>query len=147
MPDLDLDDFFAGALDTFRNDAGLFGLPLQIESSLLFYRADLFEAAGLEGPPETMDELMDVRRRARQRRGRRLRHARPRRRRDQPDRQPALLVRRRVAGRGGQVRPGLPESIAAHEFYAELMRNYGPPGPANLHWAEVTSLYAQGQAR
>lgn len=39
-----------------------------------------------------------------------------------------------------------PESIAAHEFYAELMRNYGPPGPANLHWAEVTSLFAQGQA-
>jgi multiple sugar transport system substrate-binding protein len=39
-----------------------------------------------------------------------------------------------------------PESIAAHEFYADLMRNYGPPGPANLHWAEVTSLYAQGQA-
>ncbi len=26
------------------------------------------------------------------------------------------------------------------------MREYGPPGPANLHWAEVTSLFAQGQA-
>jgi multiple sugar transport system substrate-binding protein len=146
MPDLDLDDFFAGALDTFRSDAGLFGLPLQIESSVLFYRADLFEAAGLEGPPTTMDELMAY---------------------------AAALDSEQVAGfamrgRGaaatsqtvnllysfggrwmddeGNSALASPESLAAHEFYAELMRNYGPPGPANLHWAEVTSLFAQGQA-
>lgn len=146
MPDLDLDDFFAGALDTFRSPAGLFGLPLQIESSVLFYRADLFEAAGLEGPPTTMDELMAY---------------------------AAALDSEMVAGfamrgRGaaatsqtvnllysfggmwmnedGSSALASPESLAAHEFYAELMRNYGPPGPANLHWAEVTSLFAQGQA-
>jgi len=26
------------------------------------------------------------------------------------------------------------------------MRNYGPPGPTNLHWPEVLGLYGQGQA-
>jgi multiple sugar transport system substrate-binding protein len=146
MPDLDLDDFFAGALDTFRDGDTVFGLPLQIESSLLFYRADLLEAAGLEGPPATMDELMAY---------------------------AAALDSDQVAGfamrgRGaaatsqtvnllysfggewlddeGKSALASPESVAAHEFYGELMREYGPPGPTNLHWAEVTSLYAQGQA-
>ena len=146
MPDLDLSDFFGGAIGTFEDDGQLFGLPLQIESSLLFYRADLVEAAGLEGPPETMEELMAY---------------------------AAALSNEMVAGfamrgRGaaatsqtvnllysfggewlddeGKSALDSPESVAAHEFYAELMRNYGPPGPTNLHWAEVTSLYAQGQA-
>jgi multiple sugar transport system substrate-binding protein len=146
MPDLDLDDFFGGAIGTFRNEQGLFGLPLQIESSVLFYRADLLEAAGLDGPPDTMDELMEY---------------------------AAALHRDGVAGfamrgRGaaatsqtvnllysfggewlnpdGTSALASDESVAAHEFYAELMRNYGPPGPTNLHWAEVTSLFAQGQA-
>jgi multiple sugar transport system substrate-binding protein len=146
MPDLDLDDFFAGAIGTFQNEQGLFGLPLQIESSLLFYRADLFEAAGLEGPPETMDELMayaealhggDV---------------------------AGFAMRGRGAAATSQIvnllysfggewlnedgSSGLasPESIAALTFYAELMRNYGPPGPTNLHWPELLGLYGQGQA-
>ena len=146
MPGLDLDDFYAGALDTFRSDAGLFGLPLQIESSVLFYRADLFEAAGLEGPPTTMDELMEYAAAL------------------EGDQMAGFAMRGRGAAAtsqtvnllysfGGQWMDdegnsalASPESVAAHEFYAELMREYGPPGPANLHWAEVTSLFAQGQA-
>jgi multiple sugar transport system substrate-binding protein len=146
MPDLDLDDFFAGAIDTFRDGDRLFGLPLQIESSLLFYRTDLFEAAGLTRPPETMDELLDYASKL----------------------SSELVAGFAMRGRGAAAtsqtvnllysfggewldengKSGLasPESVAAHEFYANIMRNYGPPGPANLHWAEVTGLYAQGQA-
>ncbi|TVR87698.1 MAG: sugar ABC transporter substrate-binding protein [Trueperaceae bacterium] len=145
-PDLDLEDFFGGALGTFQAPDGLFGLPLQIESSVLFYRADLFEAAGLSGPPETMDELMAYAAAL------------------ETDTVAGFAMRGRGAAATSQTVNLLysfggswmddagnsalasPESIAAHEFYAELMRNYGPPGPANLHWAEVTSLYAQGQA-
>jgi multiple sugar transport system substrate-binding protein len=146
MPDLDLDDFFAGALGTFQGPQGLFGLPLQIESSLLFYRADLFEAAGLSGPPQTMEEL---------------------------EAYAAALHGGNVAGfamrgRGaaatsqivnllysfggswlddeGKSALASPESEAALSYYANLLRSYGPPGATNLHWAEVTSLYAQGQA-
>src|SRR5690554_1145906 len=58
-PDLDLEDFFGGAMSSFETEEGYVGLPLQIESSLLFYRKDLFEAAGLDGPPETLDELLE----------------------------------------------------------------------------------------
>ncbi|HZJ10208.1 MAG TPA: sugar ABC transporter substrate-binding protein [Trueperaceae bacterium] len=144
-PDLDIDDFFGGAIGTFENEQGLYGLPLQIESSLLFYRADLFEAAGLDGPPETFDELAAY---------------------------AAALDSEEVAGfamRGqgaaatsqivnllysfggqwldadGNSALDSEESVAALTYYADLLRNYGPPGPASLHWPEVTSLYAQGQ--
>lgn len=144
-PDLDLDDFFGGALGTFETDSGLVGLPLQIESSLLFYRKDLFEAAGLDGPPETLEQLAEY---------------------------AAILDDGNVAGfamRGqgaaatsqivnllysfggkwmnedGSSALASPESQAALEYYADLLTNYGPPGPANLHWAEVMGLYAQGQ--
>lgn len=146
MPDLDLDDFFGGAMGTFRDGDTVFGLPLQIESSVLFYRADLFEAAGLTRPPETMDELLDYARQL----------------------SSEFVAGFAMRGRGaaatsqtvnllysfggewlddeGKSALASPESVAAHEFYANIMRNYGPPGPANLHWAEVTSLFAQGQA-
>jgi multiple sugar transport system substrate-binding protein len=145
-PDLDLDDFFGGAIGTFRNEQGLFGLPLQIESSVLFYRADLLEAAGLDGPPETMEELREY---AAALHG---------------DGVAGFAMRGRGAAATSQIVNLLysfggewlnpdgtsalasPESEEALRFYADLLRNYGPPGPTNLHWAEVTSLYAQGQA-
>lgn len=144
-PDLDLDDFFAGAMSTFENDEGIYGLPLQIESSLLFYRSDLFAEAGLEGPPETMEELRDYAAAL---------HS---------DDVAGFAMRGQGAAATSQIVNLLysfggqwlnedgtsaldsPESIAALEFYADLMREYGPPGPAYLHWPEVTSLYAQGQ--
>jgi multiple sugar transport system substrate-binding protein len=145
-PDLDLEDFFGGAIGTFQNEQGLFGLPLQIESSLLFYRADLFEAAGLEGPPATTDELMayaaaldegDVAGFAMRGRGAAA---------------TSQTVNLLYSFGGEWLNPdgtsalASDASVAAHEFYAELMREHGPPGPTNLHWAEVTSLFAQGQA-
>lgn len=144
-PDLDLDDFFAGAMSTFESDDGIYGLPLQIESSLLFYRSDLFAEAGLEGPPETMEELRAY---AEALHG---------------DGVAGFAMRGQGAAATSQIVNLLysfggqwlnedgtsaldsPESVAALEFYADLLRNYGPPGPASLHWPEITSLYAQGQ--
>lgn len=145
MPDLDLDDFFGGAINTFRTADGLFGLPLQIESSLLFYRKDLFEAAGLAGPPETLDELRAYAE---------ILHS---------NEVAGFAMRGRGAAATSQIVNFLysfggrwlnedgssalasEESQAALSYYADLLRNFGPPGPANMHWAEVTSLYAQGQ--
>jgi multiple sugar transport system substrate-binding protein len=145
MPDLDLEDFFDGAISTFEGPEGLFGLPLQIESSLLFYREDLFREAGLEGPPETMEELREYAQAL------------------DSERVAGFAMRGRGAAATSQIvnllysfggqwlnedgRSALASeaSVQALEFYADLLRNYGPPGPANLHWNEVMSLYAQGQ--
>lgn len=145
-PELDLEDFFEGAISTFRTEGGLSGLPLQIESSILFYRRDLFAEAGLEGPPQTMEELRDYAERL-----------------DQGN-VAGIAMRGRGAAATSQIVNFLksfggdwlnedgssalasPESQEALTFYANLLRDFGPPGATNLHWAEVTSLYAQGQA-
>lgn len=145
-PDLDLDDFFDGALGTFQAPDGLFGLPLQIESSLLFYREDLLQEAGFDGPPETLEELEEYAAAL------------------ESDRVAGFAMRGKGAAAtsqivnllysfggqwlddGGSSALASPESVAALEYYANLLREYGPPGPSNMHWNEVMSLYAQGGA-
>lgn len=145
-PNLDLDDFFEGAISTFRDGEQLYGLPLQIESSLLFYRTDLFEEAGLPGPPETMEELREYAETL---------HS---------DQVTGITMRGRGAAATSQIVNFLMSfggnwlhddgssaldsdgSVDALTFYANLLRDFGPPGPATYHWAEVTSTYAQGQA-
>lgn len=145
-PGLDMDDFFYGAMSTFRNDDGVYGLPLQIEASLLFYRTDLFEAAGLDGPPTTMDQLREY--------ADKLKDGNV----------AGFVMRGKGAAATSQIVNFLysfggkwmnddgtsalnsPESKAALKFYADLLRADGPPGPASYHWAEVMGLYGQGQA-
>ncbi len=145
-PDLDLDDFFGGALSTFETPEGLVGLPLQIESSLLFYRTDLFEAAGLDGPPETLDQLLEY---AEILHGNGVSGFAMR---GQGAAATSQIVNLLYSFGGqwmnedGSSALASDESVAALEYYADLLRNYGPPGPANMHWAEVMGLYAQGQA-
>lgn len=143
-PELDLDDFFGGALSTFQAEQGLFGLPLQIESSLLFYREDLLAEAGFDGPPETTEELEEYAAAL------------------DSDEVAGFAMRGRGAAATSQIVNLLysfggkwlnedgtsalnsPESVAALEYYANMLREYGPPGPSNMHWNEVMSLYAQG---
>ena len=145
-PNIDLNDFFGGALNTFKSGGKVFGLPLQNETSLLFYRKDLFEQAGIPQPPRDMAELLA---------------------------DAALLKQGRVAGfamrgkganatsqivnflmsfGGTWLNPDGTSALNSYQskqalaFYADLLRNYGPPGETNMSWPEVTSLYAQGQA-
>ncbi len=39
-----------------------------------------------------------------------------------------------------------PEALAAFEYWGSMLREYGPPGSVNNHWAEVTSIFSQGRA-
>ena len=40
-------------------DGKMYGVPFWSESTILFYRKDLFEQAGLSGPPETWDQFLE----------------------------------------------------------------------------------------
>jgi multiple sugar transport system substrate-binding protein len=52
-------DDYVDAFKTFVTyDGHLWGLPIDGESTGLFYRTDLFKAAGISGPPKTWDEFM-----------------------------------------------------------------------------------------
>lgn len=57
-----LSAFFPGALDANRFEGRLYGLPLNIDAGLLYYRQDLLEKHGLD-PPSTWPELVRAARR------------------------------------------------------------------------------------
>ncbi|MEN1969868.1 sugar ABC transporter substrate-binding protein [Lentibacillus sp. N15] len=68
-PDYDVDDFIEGALNANRWDGvpghqvgtgNLWTVPLGFEINYLHYNKRAFEEAGIDGPPETFDELIKV---------------------------------------------------------------------------------------
>ncbi len=54
---VDKDDYIAAWRDAASFEGKMYGLPFDGETTGLFYRTDLFEAAGIEGPPTTWDEF------------------------------------------------------------------------------------------
>jgi multiple sugar transport system substrate-binding protein len=55
----DKEDFLSTALDTVSFNGELYGLPFLVHNSVMYYRTDLFEKAGLSKAPETWDEYRD----------------------------------------------------------------------------------------
>lgn len=57
----DADDFFQGDLQQYMVGDTLYGIPMVADTNILYWRTDLFEAAGLDpnDPPETYDELRE----------------------------------------------------------------------------------------
>lgn len=51
-------DFFEGTLEPLTKDGALYGIPQDVAVLSLFYRSDLFQAAGIDSPPATWDELV-----------------------------------------------------------------------------------------
>ena len=51
------EDYVEGFRNTALLDGSMYGLPFDGETTGLFYRTDLFEQAGIEGPPETWEEF------------------------------------------------------------------------------------------
>ena len=60
-PNLDLKDFFPLLLESFGTwDGGIYGLPFDNYSGLLFYNKCLLGDAGFDRPPDTWQELKEV---------------------------------------------------------------------------------------
>src|SRR5262245_72575 len=55
----DVDDFLPGALAPMKGGADVFALPFVAESTLMVYRKDLFEKAGVKAPG-TFDDLLAI---------------------------------------------------------------------------------------
>lgn len=52
--------FFEGILNTNEIDGNIYGIPWYVDTRVLFYRTDVIEKAGYNGPPRTWDELYDL---------------------------------------------------------------------------------------
>ena len=60
--DIKKEDFVFSYLDSLSTDDGLYGVPFQISSYVMYWNKDLFEKAGLdpETPPATYDEWTEM---------------------------------------------------------------------------------------
>jgi len=52
-------DFFP-VIDAMKREGEYYGLPTAVRSLALFYNKDILAQAGVEAPPETLDELVDI---------------------------------------------------------------------------------------
>ncbi|KRB36887.1 UNVERIFIED_CONTAM: sugar ABC transporter substrate-binding protein [Microbacterium sp. SLM126] len=60
MDDQAIADIKENVADFVTVDEGVYGYPMLVEpSTVLFYRTDLFEAAGIDAPPTTYEELIE----------------------------------------------------------------------------------------
>ena len=148
-PGYDLADISKVAFQGNLIEGKLIALPLHQNSSMLYYRKDLFEKHKIK-VPQTFQELEEA--------ARRLHNVE-----DGGQKMVGIVMRGKKAaatsqwapfllGMGGSwLKDGRPainasEAVQAFDLYGRLLRNYGPPGAVNYHWYETVSLFAQGKA-
>jgi len=145
-PDYNFDDFLPGTITFETIQDALIGIPIQLEVEMLFYRKDLFDAAGLTAP-KTLEELEAAAQAL-----------------HDPDNDIfGFASRGRKAAAVTMFSNYLynyganwldesrnptinsPEAVDALTYYGNLIKNYGPPGSVNNHWNEVVALFQQGR--
>jgi multiple sugar transport system substrate-binding protein len=144
--DFDWNDFTEASRTTATQpDGTISAIPAFMDALILFYRKDLFDAKGLK-PPRTLEEMDQQAKTF---------HAPP---------QMYGIVYRGLKNANASTWDGLlfnfggefltkdgranltsREAIATTEYYAQQLRNYGPPGVVQFNWYECSSAFSQGQ--
>lgn len=148
-PNYNLDDIFQAHIDGLSYESGLYGLPFYGESSMTFYRKDVFEQAGIEMPERpTWDQIAEFARQV-----------------HNPDQELYGICLRGLPGWGQQLAPlttvinafggrwydenweaqlNSEESAQAIEFYINLLKDAGEPAPEQAGFTECETLFNQG---
>jgi len=145
---LALDDWALDVLELYSWKGESYALPGYLETSVLFYRKDLFEECGITNPPQTFVGLEAACRKLK----------------DKGYDAIAFRARREwynsesvfpyfLHAMGGdsfnyatkEVTINDPVGLEAAEFVAHLLNEYGPPGPASIDWEDVRDLMFAGK--
>lgn len=145
-PDFNFEDFGKALRDGEMVGGKLVGLPINLEGPLFYWRKDIFAKCGVAEPmtveaiPETAAKLKacDANQQVWAARG--IRGAIP------------YAMAAFVFNSGGDFKtadgkPGMcqPNTIKGVEIYANLLKDYGPPGAANHTFTQVIELLGQGR--
>jgi multiple sugar transport system substrate-binding protein len=146
-PDYDFADWDRNVLGQLASvDGKLVGILIFAIAFSLYYRKDLFQAAGL-GVPKTMEEMEEAAKKLT----------------DKRNTQFGMLLRGQPAPAVGvwpaflhnfggtwltpEGRPSMnaPQCVESIQYYGRLAREYGPPGVLNLNWPQLQDLFLQGK--
>src|SRR5882757_602326 len=146
-----LDEFYPPYIKPMTTTEGaVYGLPVYGESTFLMYRKDLFQKYGITEVPRTTEQLEAAARTISeatqgQIAGITMRGA--------PGIQsvyPWAGILRSFGGdfydSSGAIAINSPKAVAATDFWAQLLRNYGPKGAANFDWEQNRIAFTQGKA-
>lgn len=150
-PTYDVSDLLKPIASSLTYNGGLYGLPFYGESSMVYYRKDLFKAAGLTMPMHpTWTQIASFAAKL-----------------NNPSKGIAGICLRGMNGWGENLaaldtvintsggswfntswKPQLTSApdMAATNFYVNLVRKYGQPGASNDGFTECESAYGQGKA-
>jgi multiple sugar transport system substrate-binding protein len=146
-PEYDIDDYTSGSIQSTRINGVQTSIPVINECEVVFYRKDLFEAAGLK-PPETFEDVERIAAKLTDRtkemygfmgRGQR-----------------SPLVTQFASffyscgadwfdQNTGTATLNPPEALEAYEFYGRMLRLYGPEGILNMSWPHCVAVFQQGK--
>jgi multiple sugar transport system substrate-binding protein len=138
-------DFFPSVLNSTRYAGVMTGVPIETETTMLFYRKDLFQKYNV-AVPKTLAQLEAA---AKTLNGK--------------DGVAGIALRGKGASATSQFAPYMyaegsswlkdgqanftdPRFVKAMTYYTGLLRNYGPQAAVTMSWPEVTNLFAQGKA-
>ncbi len=146
-PAYKLGDVYDSLRDLYSWKGKLYGLPIYSEVTILYYRQDLLQGAGLE-VPKTLDDLAADAAKL-----------------NKPPRTFGIALRG-LRGEGMNVYPwtewlrsyggdflgpamepvfNSPEAVEGTERYAALIQKSGPPGSGSWGWDKVSSSFAAGR--
>ncbi|HUZ17702.1 MAG TPA: extracellular solute-binding protein [Spirochaetia bacterium] len=145
-PDYNFSDFGSGVIKSNEESGQLTGVPMNIEGPVLYYRTDVFQKCGIS-PPTKLEDLPVI--------AQKLKSCAPN-----------MIP---IASRGlaaavpytfsnffhnfggayqdaqGMSNLSTPQGIQAIDFYAKLLKDYGPPGVINYSFPQLTAAYSNGQ--
>ncbi len=149
-PDLDMSDFSPATIRAATGPDGKINvLPMNQDLFILFYNKEMFEQAGLSGPPKTYDDMMAAAHKLTDKSkgvygftGRGLKNAN------------VVLYdnillgwdQETVTPDGKRLLTDSPAAVEAAKWYQTLMRECAPPGSVGFNWNECQTTFSQGRA-
>jgi multiple sugar transport system substrate-binding protein len=146
-PDYDVANFSHALVAGETFDGKLDGIPLNIEGPIVYYRKDIFQKCGIQ-PPASLDALKAAAAAVKQCEPTMIPWA-------TRGLKPALpytfsnvLHNFGTDYMDAAGKPDLcaPAGVAAIAWYADMLRQYGPPGAVNNSFLQTRELYGQGRA-
>ena len=145
-PDYDWSDVPAGTKSLMTQpDGSVSALPAFVDPHILFYRKDLYAQRGWQ-PPKTLAELEAHAKQLHAPPGLYGFVSRGQKNANTPQWSIVLFA---MGGnfmtKDGKASVDTPVAVAALDYYAGMVRRFGPPGVINFNWYECSAAFMQGQ--